>query len=322
MNETLHIAALDTATLGPDVDLAPIANLGEFRSFASTVDKEFFDRARGAEVVVVNKVQLDRERIEALDSLKLVCLTATVTNNIDLAAAEERGIAVANVAGYSTESVAQHTFASLFALLQQLSYYDSYVKSGGYANSPMFTHLDRTWYEIHGKRWGIIGLGTIGKRVAELAGAFGCKVGYYSTSGRNTEGGYPRRSLSELLEESRIVSIHAPLNENTRGLIGAQELSQLGSDSVILNLGRGGIIDERALAEAIDKERIRGAAVDVFESEPPKPDNPLLSVKQADRLFLTPHIAWGSIEARRRVVQEVAANIEAFLRGERRNRVA
>jgi len=317
----MKIVILDAKTLGNDIDLSIFNKFGDVDLYRTTRTEDVVDRIKDKDIIITNKVLLHKENLQHAASLKLICLTATGTNNVDLEYAKSRGIAVCNVAGYSTDSVTQHTFAMLFYLLEHLSYYDNYVKSGEYAKSNIFTHLEKVFWELKDKTWGIIGLGTIGKSVAKIAAGFGCRVIYYSTSGKNNNSEYKRVGLEELLKTSDIVSIHAPLNENTKNMIDYNCLKQMKQSAVLLNLGRGAIINENDLARALDEELIAGAALDVLESEPVKADNPLLRIKNRERLLITPHIAWGSAEARRRLVNEVALNIEAYIKGESRNRV-
>ncbi|WP_457622765.1 D-2-hydroxyacid dehydrogenase [Persephonella sp.] len=317
----MKIVFLDAKTVGDDVDLSIFEAFGDFIAYPTTKGSEVFDRVYDADIIITNKVIIDREVIDYARDLKLVCVAATGTNNVDILYAKEKGIAVTNVAGYSTESVVQHTFAMLFYILEQLRYYDDYVRSGQYAESDIFTHLGRPFSEIHGKRWGIIGLGTIGRRVGQVAESFGCDVIYHSTSGVKREERYREYPLDELLRTSDIVSIHAPLNEKTRNLITYDKIRLMKPSAILLNLGRGGIVNEEDLAKALDEGLISGAGLDVLEKEPIDPYNPLLSIKNRDRLLITPHIAWTSIEARKRLIQEIAENIRAFLNGEERNRV-
>ncbi|WP_107690346.1 D-2-hydroxyacid dehydrogenase [Coprothermobacter proteolyticus] len=317
----LKICVLDAKTLGDDVDLTVFDKFGPVQVYAETKPEEVVERIKDVDVVITNKVVLNKENLENASKLKLICVAATGTNNIDLEYAAQKQIAVTNVAGYSTMSVVQHTFAMLFYLMENLPYYDRYVKSGEYAKSNIFTHHERPYHELAGKTWGIIGLGTIGRAVANAAEAFGCRVVYYSTSGKNNNTQYERAELEKLLKESDIVSIHAPLNNNTRGLIDYERLRMMKKSAILLNLGRGGLIREEDLARALDEELISGAALDVLEKEPVNCDNPLLGVKNSDRLFITPHIAWASVEARKRLVDEIALNIEAFIEGKERNRV-
>ena len=221
----------------------------------------------------------------------------------------------------TTPTVAQHTFATLLYLYDQIGFYDNFVKSGAYSDSGLFTDLSKPYNDVEGKRWGIIGLGAIGSRVATIATAFGAEVVYYSTSGKNNNNIYKRVDLDELLTTCDIISIHAPLNENTEGLMKYSNLSKMKKNAILINMGRGPIVVDEDLAKIIDEEKIAGAALDVFTVEPIKKENPLLSVKNKDRLVLTPHIAWASIEARNRLFSEVIKNIEAFYNGEIRNRI-
>jgi len=318
----LKIAILDAKTLGSDVDLSIFNQFGDVEIYQTTKPEETLERVKDKEIVITNKVVIDKNIMDSSPNLKLICVAATGVNNIDVEYAKQKGIQVRNVAGYSTESVVQHTFAMLFYLLESLRYYDEYVKSGEYAKNDIFTHLGRPFWEIKGKTWGIIGLGTIGRRVAEVATAFGADVIYYSTSGVDRPEKYQRVSLEELLKSSDIVSIHAPLNEKTKGLIGYEQLKLMKPSAILLNLGRGGIVIEKDLAKALDEGLIAGAGLDVLEKEPINEDNPLLKVKNKEKLFITPHIAWTSVEARKTLINEIAENIKAFLEGKDRNTVA
>lgn len=317
----LRLCFLDAKTLGPDIDLAPLRCLGELRAYQTTAPGQITERLRDAEVAIVNKTVLTAEILDALPALRMVALCSTGVNVVDLDYCRARGIAVANVAGYSTVMVAQHTFAMLFYLMEGLGVYDRYVKSGGYAGSDIFTHFGPPIRELWGKRWGVIGLGAIGGAVARIAEAFGAKAWYFSASGKNRSRAYPRAGLEELLAGSDVVSIHTALTPATKGLIGKRELAFMKPSAYLLNLGRGGIVDEAALAAALDGGRLAGAGLDVLETEPVRADNPLLRVREPDRLLITPHIAWASVEARNRLAAEVAANIAAFQAGERRGRV-
>ncbi len=317
----MKIGILDALTLGKDMDLSGFNKFGEVEIYPITKPEERIERVKDKDIVITNKVVIDKEVMDNAPNLKLICVAATGTNNVDLEYAKQKGIAVTNVAGYSTDSVVQHTFAMLFYLLEHLRYYDDYVKSGEYAKSPIFTNLDKPFWEIKDKRWGIIGLGTIGRKVAEVASTFGSEIVYYSTSGVIREEKYPRVSLEELLTTSEIISIHAPLNEKTKNLITYKELSMMQPNAILLNLGRGGIVNEADLAKALDDDLILAAGLDVLEKEPIEPDNPLLKIKEPERLLITPHIAWTSCEARLKLVKEIIKNIEAFLEGKERNRV-
>lgn len=317
----MKVVILDAKTLGDDIELGIFQQFGDLEVYPTTDPSQLFERIQDADIIITNKVVIDREAINAARNLKLICVAATGYNNVDVLYAKEKGIAVTNVAGYSTESVVQTTFGMLFYLLMHLRYYDDYVKSGKYAMSDIFTHLGKPFWEINGKRWGIIGLGTIGRRVAQVAESFGCDVIYYSTSGIEREEKYPKYPLDELLKTSDIISIHAPLNEKTKNLITIKELGMMKKHALLLNLGRGGIVSERDLAVALDSDLIGGAGLDVLEKEPIDPNNPLLKIKNKEKLLITPHIAWTSIEARKKLVNEIVENIKAFLNGAIRNRV-
>ncbi len=317
----LKICILDTKTLGTDIDLTIFSKFGEVSAYPTTSPEEVVARIKDIEVIITNKVVLNESNLKAAAGLKLICITATGTNNVDLDYASSRGIVVTNAAGYSTNSVAQHTFAMLFYLMSSMPYYDGYVKSKEYAASDIFTHLEKPFGELNGKTWGIIGLGAIGRTVASIAKAFGCNVVYYSTSGKNDNPEHKRLSIEELLQASDIISIHSPLNASTQNLLAYQQLKMMKPSALLLNLGRGGIVNEKDLACAIDEGLLGGAALDVLEKEPVQDTNPLLNIVNKDRLLITPHIAWASTESRLRLVNEVMLNIESFIKGESRNRV-
>jgi glycerate dehydrogenase len=307
----MKIVRLDAITFG-DTDLSCFDALGEVHTFEATEPSLTQSRIAGMDVVVTNKVVITREHMQNTPSLKLICVAATGMNNVDLEAAKELGIAVKNVAGYSTDSVVQHTFSMLFYLMGHSRYYDEVVKSGNYSRSGIFTDVSHPFFEIKGKTWGIIGLGAIGREVARVATAFGANVIYFSTSGRNSSDMYEQVVLHRLLESSDIISIHAPLNEKTKNLLNYDKLQHLKEGAVVLNLGRGGIIDEEAVAEIVD-ERELYFGLDVFEKEPLPENSPLLSVQNPQRLYLTPHIAWTSVEAREKLIASVCQNIKESL---------
>lgn len=307
----MKIVLLDALTLGSDADLSVFSEFGKFVSYDTTSAKERLAHIDDAQIILTNKVIIDKEIMDTCTNLKLICITATGMNNVDLEYAKQKGIAVKNVAGYSTASVTQTTFTLALALIGKSAYYDTYVKSGDWSRSPIFTHLDKPVCEIKGKTWGIIGFGTIGKEVAKVANAFGADVVYYSTSGANNDSAYKRVELAELMQ-SDIISIHAPLNEKTNGLIKKEQLSLMKKGGILLNLGRGGIVDESDLADALDSQDIY-AGLDVTATEPPSSENPLLHVTQKHRLIMSPHIAWASVEARRTLIAMVAQNIKNFL---------
>lgn len=315
-----NIVILDKKTLG-DLNFSELENLGKVTYYDSTKAEDVEDRIKDAHIVLTNKVVLKEENLKNAKNLELICETATGFNNIDIEYAKAKKIAVTNVAGYSTNTVAQHTFATVLALYDKIAYYDNYVKSLDYAKSGLFTNVSVPFYELEGKTWGIVGLGAIGRRVAKIAEAFGVKVVYYSTSGKNSNSEYERVNFDDLLAKSDIISIHAPLNKDTEALINYDALKKMKKNAILVNMGRGPIVVEKDLAKAIDEELIAGAALDVFEVEPIKEDNPLTAVKNIERLILTPHIAWASVEARDRLFTEVINNIKAFYNGEIRNRL-
>lgn len=314
------IVVLDGKTLG-NVDFKALEEFGEVIYYDTTKADEIAERVKDASIILTNKVVLNESNLKDADKLELICETATGFNNIDIEYAKKRSIAVANVAGYSTSTVAQHTFATALHLYDKISYYDNYVKSGDYSKSEIFTNIDIPFNDLEGKVWGIVGLGNIGRKVAKIADAFGCKVVYYSTSGMNNNSDYERVELEKLLTESDVISIHAPLNDATKGLFNYENLCKMKKTSILINMGRGPIVVDTDLAKAIDEEKIAGASLDVFEVEPIPESNPLLSVKNKDRLVLTPHIAWASVEARERLFTDLIENIKAFYRGEEKNRV-
>lgn len=309
----MKIVFLDAKSIGEDIDLSGYDQLGEVVRYPYSTPEEARERTRDADVIILNKTEINEQSIGEADKLKLVCVTATGTNNLDKAYLAERGIEWRNVAGYSTESVAQHTFALLFYLMEKLRYYDDYVKNENYVNDSMFTHFDHRFNELSGKTWGIIGLGNIGRRVADIAKCFGCRVIYFSTSGKNNQKGYNRVSFDKLLEQSDIVSVHAPLTDDTLGLMNREAFARMKPGAVFLNLGRGPIVDEAALTEALNTGMIAAAGLDVLSQEPMSEDNPLRSIKDSERLIITPHIAWASIEARTRLMEIILEQIKEFL---------
>ena len=314
----MKIVCLDADTLGNDVDLdAVFGKFGEFVSYNMTEANQTVQRLQNADIVLTNKVLITRDVI-AQTNLKLICVTATGVNNIDLEAAKEANIPVKNVAGYSTNSVAQQTFANILALRNSTSYYENYGKnSDGWAKSPIFVNLDRPIFELSGKKFCVVGLGTIGLEIAKIAQAFGCDVCYYSTSGNNSNSEFKRVSFKEALQ-CDIISIHAPLNENTKNLFDANALNQLKDGAMLANSGRGGIIDEEKIAQIIDEREIY-FATDVLEKEPIRADHPLLKVKNKDRLMITPHIAWAGFETRERLMNILKENVTAYLNGNPQN---
>ena len=294
--------------------LEKITSQGEYIAYENTRKEDVVERLRGADIAITNKVLIDGEAMRQLPDLKLICVAATGMNNVDLETAKELGIVVKNAVGYSTTSVAETTLASALALARNVVYFNEYYHDGRYAKADRAFCYDRFTFEIRGKKWGIVGLGNIGREVARLATAFGCEVRYFSTSGVKREEEYPAMELKELLEWSDIVSVHSPLNERTRGLIGRDELKLMKPTSLIINVARGGIIDEAALAEALDNGWVAAAALDVFSVEPLR-ESPLYNIKDKYKLLASPHNAWSAAEAIDRLIDCVANNIRTWQEG-------
>lgn len=306
----MKLVVLDAKTMG-EIDFSSLKKFGELTIYDTTTKEQTIERIKDADIVLTNKVLLFEKELASAKNLKLVCILATGMNNIDLEAAKKLGVSVKNAKGYSTPSVVQTTFAMLFYISMGLKKYDEFTSSKAWCESEIFTDMSRSFCEIDGKSWGIIGLGEIGRSVAKVATAFGAKVSYYSTSGVSRDEVYPSESLGEIMQKD-IISIHAPLNEKTDNLIAKKELEMMKSGVIILNLGRGGIVNEKDLAEALDAKNIL-AGLDVMSQEPPTKDNPLLNITNKDRCFITPHIAWGSKESRERLLEITIENIEEFL---------
>ena len=304
----MKIVFLDAATMG-DVSFEPFERLGDFVKYENSTPQEARERVKDIDVLLINKVLVDKELIDSAPNLKLICIAATGVNNIDVEYAASKGIPVRNVAGYSTDSVVQSTFMHILSLVGGGRYFDDSVKSGSYSRSGMFTDPNWNWWELTGKTIGIIGMGNIGKKVSHIAEAFGMKVCYYSTSGTAHCKDYPCLPLEELLAQSDIVSIHAPLNEKTKNLIGAAQLAMMKPTAYLVNMGRGAIVVEADLANAVDEGVIAGAGLDVFVTEPIPEDHPYLKMKHPERMTLAPHVAWASMEARKRLISMMADNI-------------
>ena len=309
----MKLVFLDTKTIGEDIDLSAYDALGEVVKYGFSTLEEIPERVKDADVLIVNKIVINEQTIGTAKNLKLVCVTATGTNNLDKEYLKKRGIAWRNVAGYSTESVTQHTCALLFYLLEKIRYYDDYVKNEKYINDTVFTHFAEHFNEVNGKTWGIIGLGTIGRRVADIAKAFGARVIYYSASGSPAQEGYEQVDFETLLATSDIVSVHAPLNEYTKDLMDKEAFAKMKKTAIFLNLGRGPIVVEQDLYEALETGEIAAAGLDVLCEEPMSETNPLAKIKDSKKLIITPHIAWASVEARNRLMQIIAGQIREFL---------
>ncbi len=304
----MKIVFLDAGTMGTS-SLAPIERVGELTAWPNSTPEESIGRVSDCEVLIVNKIKVNDLLLEASPKLRLVCEAGTGINNIDVDACARHGVIVRNVAGYSTDSVVQETFMHILNLLGNGAYFDNVVKSGAYSRSGLFTDYSRPFIEMTGKVLGVIGLGAIGSKVARIGSAFGMKVIYYSTSGTNHSEEYPSVSLEHLMRKSDVISVHAPYNERTAGLVGEKELRMMKPKAIIVNMGRGGIVVEEALAKVIDEGVIGGAGLDVYSTEPIPENHPLLHTRHPERLSMTPHIAWASIEARERLIQFIADNI-------------
>mgnify|MGYP002624518857 FL=1 len=309
----MNIVFLDADTVGPSAAIERIARMGSFTAYPRTSPSQAPERVADADIVITNKVVFDRALIDAAPRLKLICVTATGVNNIDLDYAAARGVTVKNVDDYSTESVAQTTFMHIFSLVCHSRQWDSFVKDGSWSRSGLFTDISLRWNELGSLRMGIIGMGRIGRRVATLAKAFSMDVVYYSTSGTNHCTDYPALPLDELLRTSDIVSIHAPLTAATANLIGLDQLKKMKPDAFIINVGRGGIICEADLATALDGGIMAGAALDVFTREPMPEDHPLLHLGHPERIRFSPHIAWTSNQAMDTLMERTERNIAEFL---------
>ena len=311
----MKIVFLDAATMG-STPLTEIEKLGELESYDNSTAEQARERVRDAEVAIVNKVIVDKGFLDAAPNLKLVCEAGTGMNNIDAGLCRERGVEVRNVAGYSTDAVAQHTWMLILALAGRVFHYDSYVKDGRYTRARLHTDSDHPYTGLAGKTIGIVGMGAIGQKVASIAKAFGMKVIYYSTSGTSHCTDYPSVSLEALLKEADVVSIHAPYNEKTAGLIDYAGICLMKPTAFLVNTGRGGIAVEADLARAIDEGRIAGIGIDVFEKEPLPEGSPLLHTVHPERIILTPHVAWASEETRQRLADEIARNIREYFENE------
>ena len=303
------IVMLERDNIGEDVDLSYFEQLGDLTVYGTTEYEQVKERIGDAEVLVINKIPMNEATLKDAPNVKLICVTATGTDNVDMEYCASRGIAVKNVRSYSTESVVQHTFAMFFYLAEKLRFYDDYVKNGEYIKCPRFTYFGEHFNELSGKTWGIVGLGEIGIRVAEIATAFGCKVIYYSTSGKNNNGKYERVDFDTLLAQSDIISVHAPLNAQTKHLFTYEAFAKMKQSAYFINVGRGPIVKEGDLCRALNENLIAGAGLDVLEKEPMVAENPLYTIKDSKKLFITPHIAWATKEARSRLMENVYRNI-------------
>lgn len=317
----MKIVELDRNTLGYDIDTSVFKDFGDFEEYDSDHAADNREHIKDADVVIFNKAVMNEEMLKDAKNVKLLCITATGFDNIDLEYCRKRGIAACNVKAYSTPAVTQHTFTLALYLLEKISYYDDYVKSGRYSSQSGFCNFDEKYSELEGKTWGIVGLGNIGRKVAQVAAAFGCKVIYYSASGKNTSTDYERVTWDELLTRSDILSIHCPLTDRTRGIFDKGAFKKMKKSAILINVARGAVVNDEDLTEALETGEIAAAGLDVFAKEPLPSDNPLNRIKDSRKLLITPHMAWASVEARQRCCDEIYRNIEAFIKGEKRNRV-
>lgn len=307
---------LERGVLGADMDLSCFEDFGELIVYEKSTNEQIEERVGDADCVIVNKLLMNEEHLKNCRNLKLILEAATGTDNIDKAYCESRGITVKNVKGYSTTTVAQHTFALYFYLAEHLKHYDMYVKDGKYAAQPLFCNFDNYFNEIDGITWGIIGLGEIGRLTAKIAAAFGARVIVYSASGNKYESPYEQVDFDTLLKESDVVSIHAPLNEYTRGLMDYEAFKKMKKSAYLINVGRGPIVKDADLVRALEEGLIKGAGLDVVSKEPIEADNPLMKIKDSDKLIITPHMAWGSVEARTRLIQMMYENARSYIENE------
>ncbi len=317
----MKIVILERHTVGMDVDISEMERFGEVTAYSDTTAETVAERVADADIIVANKMPLNESTLKDAANVKMIEEFATGYDNIDTEYCRERGIAVANVSNYSTDSVVQHSFAMALSLLEHLSWYDAFVKGGSYSGSSNFTCFDKRFSQLSSLTWGVAGMGNIGKRVAEVARAFGAEVVCYSTSGTNKVIGYKFLEKEEFFKQCDIISLHCPLNDRTRHMVNMDMLNLMKPNALLINVARGAVVDSAALAKAIDEDIIGGAGIDVMESEPLKADDPLMHIKNKDKVILTPHMAWASGEARKKCVSEACKNIEAFLKGEMRNRV-
>ena len=315
----MKIVILERNSVGTDVSVDALGKYGELTIHRNTTAPDVAERVKDADIIIANKAPLNETTLKDAPNVKLICEFATGYDNVDLNYCKQREIKVANVVNYSTDAVAQHTFALCFYILEKLRHYDDYVKSGEYAAQDRFSNFDLPYTELAGKTWGIIGMGNIGKKVAQIATAFGCKVIFYSVTGKSSCTDYERVDFDTLLKESDFLSLHCPLSDITRDLINLDALKKMKETAILINVARGPVVNDADLYTALTENYILGAGLDVTSTEPMKDSNPLSKFMDSNRLIITPHMAWASIEARNRCVSETCKNIEAFLNGEDRN---
>ncbi len=314
----MNIVVLDAATLGSDLDLSLFENYGELTIYQSTSPEEIPEHLKNADIAILNKVKLGATQLKSADSLKLICIAATGFDNVDLSYCREHDIAVTNVVGYSTQSVAQVTLAMALSLMTHLNEYCEITRNGTYTANGIPNCLTPVYHEIYGKTWGIVGFGNIGHQVGVVAKAMGCRV---LVNKRTPVDGWDCVTLDQICREADIISIHTPLNNSTRNLIDDAHLRMMKSSAILINVARGAVVDEAALTTAVEEGRLGGAGIDVYSTEPYPADHPYHRISHLPNVCLTPHMAWGGYETRVRLMKEMAQNIEAFRNGTRRNRV-
>lgn len=315
----MKLVVLERNSVGTDVDVSCFEKFGEVEYYPNTLLENTAERVKDADIIISNKAPMNESTLKDAPNVKLICLFATGFDCVDLAYCKNRGIKVANVVNYSTAAVVQHTILLALALEEKLAFYDDYVKSGAYAAQDRFSNFDRTFGELDGKTWGIVGMGNIGRKVAKVAQALGCRVIFYSASGKSSCTEYERVEFDELLAQSDVLSLHCPLSDRTKGLMNREAFSKMKQTAILVNVARGPVVDTQALYEALTTGQIAAAGLDVLEHEPMAKEDPLGSITDSTKLIITPHMAWASKEARERLVGEVVKNIEAFLNGEERN---
>lgn len=315
----MKLAVLERNSAGTDIDISALEKFGEVTYYPNTSADNTAERVRDVDIVIANKAPLNESTLKNAPNVKLICLFATGYDNVDLEYCKSRGIKVANVVNYCSSAVAQHTLLLALALSEKLAHYDDYVKSGAYSAQSFFSNFDRAFNELEGKTWGIVGMGSIGHRVASIAQAFGCHVIFYSASGKSTCTEYERVEFDTLLKEADILSLHCPLSDRTRNLINKEAFDKMKKTAILINVARGPVVNTQDLYQALTEEKIAAAGLDVLEKEPMEQTNPLSQIKDSTKLIITPHMSWASIESRTRLIEEVVKNIEAFLNGENRN---
>lgn len=315
----MKLVVLERNSVGTDIDVSGFEKFGEVTYYPNTLADNTAERVKDADIIIANKVPLNESTLKDAPNVKLICLFATGFDNVDVEYCKSRGIKVANVTNYCTPAVAQHTLLLAMTLSEKLAFYDDYVKSGTYSAQERFSNFDRPFSELEGKTWGIVGMGSIGHKVASLAEAFGCKVIFYSASGKSTCTEYERVEFDDLLERSDILSLHCPLSDRTRNLIDKEAFQKMKKSAILVNVARGPVVNGQDLYDALMTGEIAAAGLDVLEKEPMEKDNPLGKIKDSTKLIITPHMSWASTEARARLVGEVVKNIQAFTDGQDRN---